>query len=379
MSFHGQGMLLADICARSPNLHTLTLDIPIPGIEMTSHAQVIAQNLQHLRKLTLPEFYYTSTVIQELSHMKNLGVIDFDYDLVGDGNPANVNSFNPVLTEGSFPALSDLSLTAGIDDMKRFFQGEFAPVKLTTLYLDSHKKHTPSEVHSLLLALSQECQLLSQLHIRLLDAEFSLSEIPSDGRISFDTLQPLFSFPHLTWFELIHKYPLRITLDEVEEFASRWPSVESLELNSEPLCAREFPLDLRALLPFAKYCHKLEYLGMFISATGFEVPHTSSIIQPFRALQTLNVGISRLQNPMAVATFLSLLFPPGCTLECGTRWWNYDTKEQETEVSDQVAPWEKMSTLLPFLDEVRRDARKRMGALQEEVEGLRTQNRMLMD
>jgi len=380
-------MLLADICARAPNLHTLTLHIPKRDIDMTSHAQVIAQNLQHLRKIVLPEFYYTSDVIQELSHMKNLGVIEFGHDLsVGNGNPMNVDCFDPILAEGSFPALWDLSLTAGIDDVERFFRKEFAPANITTLYLNSYKKHTPSEVHSLLLALSHECQLLFRLHIILLDKEFTLSEIPSDEQISFDTLQPLFLFPHLTWFELLHKYPLRITLDEVEELASRWPSVETLELNSEPLYAREFPLDLRALLPFAKHCHKLEYLGIFISATGFEVPRANTIIQPFRALQTLNVGTSRLVNPVAVATFLSLLFPPWCTLQWGITWSSCGTEEHrqlnpdiETEISDQAAAWEEMSKLLPFLAEVRRDGRERMHAFQEEVKELRTQNLLLMD
>ena len=387
VSFHGQSILLADIFARAPNLHTLTLHIPNQDIDMTSHAKVIAQNLPHLRKLVLPEFYYTSAVIQELSLMRNLEVIEFEHELsVGNGDPMDVDSFNPVLAEGSFPALWDLSLTAGIDDVERLFRKEFAPVNITTLYLNSYKKHTASEVHSLLLALSQECQFLSRLHIILLDKRLNLSGIPSDEQISFDTLRPLFLSPHLTWFELLHKYPLRITLDEVEEFASRWPSVETLELNSEPLYTRNFSLDFRALLPFAKHCHKLEHLGIFINDTGFEVPSASSIIRPFRALQTLNVGTSRLENPVAVAIFLSLLFPPWCTLQYGITWTSCGTKEHrqldpyiEAEISDRVGPWEEMSMLLPFLAEVRRDGRERMNALQEEVEELRTQNRLLVD
>ena len=189
-----QGKLLSGICARSLNLHTLFPYIP-RSVNITSHARVIAQNLHHLRKLVLPEFYYTA-VTQELSHMKNLSTIEFEYCLsVGTGHSMNIDSFNPVLTEGSFPALCDLSLTAGIDDAERFFRDKFAPVNVTDLYLNSYKKHTPSEVHSLLLALSQVCQRLTQLHIVLLEKESNLSELPSDEQISFDTPARLLVFP----------------------------------------------------------------------------------------------------------------------------------------------------------------------------------------
>ncbi|KAL4066636.1 hypothetical protein J3A83DRAFT_4097945 [Scleroderma citrinum] len=386
--FRDQGTLLADMCARAPNLHTLILHIPNnENVDITNYVQVIARNLHHLKKLVLPEFYYTSSVIQELSHMKDLRVIEFDHDLsVGNGNPMNVESFNPVLTEGSFPALWDLSLTARIDDVDRFFKEKFAPTKITTLYLNSYKKHAPSQVHSLLLTLSQQCHFLSRLHIILLEKEFTHSELPSDEQLSFATLQPLFAFPHLTWFELLHKYPLRITLDEVEELASWWPSLESLDLNSEPLYTHEFTLDLRALLPFAKHCQKLEHLGIFMNTSGFEMPPVRSLIKPFRALRTLNVGTSKLEHPGAVSAFLSLLFPPWCKLQYGVTWTSCGTAEYrrlnpaiEAEILERVDPWEEMSALLPLLIEVRRDERERMQALQEEVEELRIQNCLLMD
>ena len=298
----------------------------------------------------------------------------------------NIDSFNPVLTEGSFPALCDLSLTAGIDDVERFFRDKFAPVNVTDLYLNSYKKHTPSEVHSLLLALSQVCQRLTRLHIVLLEKEFNLSELPSDEQISFDTLQPVFSFSHLTWFEILHKYPLKITLNDVEELSSRLPLLESLGLNPEPLYTRKCTLDLRALLPFAKHCHKLKVLGIFINATGIETPPAHSLIKPFHALQTLDVGTSRLENPCSVSAFLSLLLPPWCTLQNGITWQYCGTEEHRqldpnvaAEILDQMNRWADISVLLPSLVEDRRDDRQRTNTLQEEVEELRIQNRLLMD
>ncbi|KAG6328928.1 hypothetical protein ID866_10161 [Astraeus odoratus] len=231
------GPLLADICARAPNLHTLELQIPNPvDIDMTSHIKIVACNLPKLARLILPEFYYTSAVIEELSRMENLEIIDIRCALLsGCGNPKNVESFSPILEEGAFPALRDLSITTGIDDMERFFQAKYAPINLTALYVHSYKMHTPEEVHSFLLTLSRACQCLSSLCVMLLEKDVSPTEVLLINQLTYATLQPLFSFPGLTWFKLTHKYPVRITLEEVEDLASRWPSLAMSQFGAHPL------------------------------------------------------------------------------------------------------------------------------------------------
>ncbi|KAI6127220.1 hypothetical protein F5141DRAFT_379131 [Pisolithus sp. B1] len=379
--------LLADICARAPNLHTLKLHIKDPDMQLFGQIQLVVRNLHYLRKIVLPEFHFTSEVIQELSRMPNLGVIEFQHDLaMGPGNPKNVERFAPVLTHGAFPALYDLNLTARIDDLERFFQDPFAPVNITTLYVNSYAKHSAAEVRSFLSTLSQECKCLSRLHVILLNKEINQTPCTEDERLSFFTLQPLFSISNLTWFEVMHKYPLRITQDEIEELAMRLPSLEALELNPEPLFTRKPTLDLEALLPFTNHCPKLRYLGLFMHATGFEVPSARASFKPFHALQVLNVGTSTVESPKAVAAFLSLLFPPWCRLQFGITWTGRGTIEHRSldlntlvELSEGVDPWEEISTLLPALIQVRREEWERTRALKEEVEDLRIRTRLVRD
>ncbi|KAI5999148.1 hypothetical protein EDD15DRAFT_2160959 [Pisolithus albus] len=379
--------LLANIWARAPNLHTLRLHIDESDMQLFDHIQVIAQNLHHLRKIVLSEFHFTSEVIQELSRMPNLGVIEFQHDLaMGPGNPKNVEQFAPVLADGAFPALYDLSLTARIDDLERFFQSPFAPVNITTLYVNSYARHSAAEVQSFLSTLSQECKRLSRLHVMLLNKEINQTTCTEDEQLSFCTLQPLFAFSDLTWFEVIHKYPLRITQDEMEELAMRLPSLEALELNPEPLFTRNPTLDLEVLLPFAHHCPKLRHLGLFVHATGFEVPSARASFKRFHTLQILNVGTSTVQSPKAVAAFLSLLLPPWCRLQFGITWTGRGTLEHRSldlntlvELSEGVDPWEEISTLLPALIQVRREERERTRALTKEVEDLRIRTRLVRD
>ncbi|KAI6026073.1 hypothetical protein EDC04DRAFT_2573601 [Pisolithus marmoratus] len=379
--------LLTDICARAPNLESLKLYVQEPDMQMSGHIEVILQNLHYLRKIILPEFHFTSEVIQQLSRMPNLGVIEFQYDLeMGAGDPRNVERFVPVLAYGAFPALYDLSLTARIDDLERFFQSPFAPTNITTLYVNSYAKHSPAEVRSFLLTLSQECKYLSRLHVILLEKEIRRATCIEDEQLSFCTLEPLFSIPNLVWFEVIHKYPLRITQDEIEELASRLPSLETLELNPEPLLTRKPALDLEALLPFANHCPKLRCLGLFMHATGSRVPSARASFKLFRTLQILNVGTSRIDCPKAVAAFLSLFFPPWCRLQFGITWTGRSTTERNSlslrtlvELSQTVDPWREVSTLLPALIQVRREEWERTRALKEEVEDLRIRTRLFQD
>jgi hypothetical protein len=204
-------------------------------------------------------------------------------------------------------------------------------------------------------------------------------------QITFDTLKPVLSFPNLTTFEIMHKYPLNITLEEIEELASRWPSLESLFLNGEPLAMFDFTLDLRALVPFARHCPKLRRLALFMDATTARI-HPTQELKPFTALSVLSVGTSQAHDPDAVAAFLSHLCPPGCNLEVGITWTSYDGRSSLEvdfsallEVQSRSTPWEMVKDLLPVLIQLRIEEREKSRALREEVEDLRTRNRLLMD
>ncbi|OAX37634.1 hypothetical protein K503DRAFT_719480 [Rhizopogon vinicolor AM-OR11-026] len=374
-----------DIYARMPHLHTIDLRVPYAASVIEADILELLRSLPHLKKVIFPEFYFTSNILSELSRMKHINIVQFEHGPEqGLGEEKDVVSFAPVLEQGAFPVLWDLAITARLGDVTRFMNADFAPINITSLYLSTYIEHEPEQVHAFLVTLSQKCRLLSQLYIKLLHVRGHLMLIPAK-QITFDTLRPVLSLPNLTTFEVMHKYPVNITLEEIEELASRWPSLESLALNEEPLVMFDFTLDLRALVPFARHCPKLRRLALFMDATTAKI-HPTQELKPFTALSILSVGTSQAHDSDAVAAFLSHLCPAGCELEIGITWTAYGSRscrELENgvllEINRRFTPWEIVKDLLPVLIQLRREEREKSKALQEEVEDLRTRNRLLMD
>ena len=153
-----------DITARMPELTSLDIRSWLPVNTFQGEMIDLLSNLPKLHKLVLPQFYFTTKVAEALSRLEPLSIIDFQYEpeqgcgLAGDAHP-----FQPVLTEGAFPALCDLSLNAAFHDVARFVDIPFAPTDLTTLHVDSDLIETPKSVHNILSILSENCQMLKYL------------------------------------------------------------------------------------------------------------------------------------------------------------------------------------------------------------------------
>ncbi|OAX32090.1 hypothetical protein K503DRAFT_805521 [Rhizopogon vinicolor AM-OR11-026] len=250
---------------------------------------------------------------------------------------------------------------------------DFAPTKLTSLFIDTYVEHEPERLHTLLAILSDQCHLLINLYIKLARVPGQLKLIPTN-QITFDTLRPVLSFKNLTTFEVLHKYPVNITLEEIEELASRWPSLRSLSLNEEPLVMSNFTLDLRALVPFARHCPKLYRLGLFMDATTARI-HPTQELKPFTALRFLSVGTPQARDPDAVAAFLSHMCPLECKLDVSITWTTFSSRSCRElnnvlwEISRRSTHWKKVLDHLPILIQPYGEKEKSK-ALQEEVEDL---------
>ncbi|EGN97651.1 hypothetical protein SERLA73DRAFT_57380 [Serpula lacrymans var. lacrymans S7.3] len=373
-----------DICARMPHLTELDLRIPFAMSNIEDDILALLRGLPNLRKVVFPEYHLTSKVVSQLSQLRRIGVVQFEHgDAQGCGSVQDVESFEPTLSEGAFRSLWDLSLTARLTDVDRFLNKSFAPINLTTLFVNTCWIQSPRHLHTLLSTLLDNCQLLSSLYLELLYlTEQHEEQITPELQINFSTLKPLLSFPNLTTFELTHEYPVDITLAEIEELARNWPSLERLSLNCEPLVMDHFTLDLRALLPFARYCPKLRKLGLFLNATTVDMPDVRELgLRPFPALRTLSVGVSKVQEEEPVALFLSQVCPLGCEIEFGVTWLRSPGFPLLVlaSVADRCLAWESVKRLLPSLIKLRREERKRTKRLVEEVEDLRIRSRLLTE
>jgi hypothetical protein len=339
-------------------------------------------SLPKLQKVTMPRYHLTSRVAECLSRLEYLGVVEFQYrEEQGIGNPGDVASFFPSLDEGAFSSLWDLSLCSRFLDVTRLLAGSFAPSNITMLYIDSPISETPSSIHDLLSNISENCQLLKNLTLVPTVEISAFTEQPQpEDQLNFETLRPILMCPNLTSFEIIHKYPIILRLEDVEELASKWPSLETLVLNNEPASMHEPSLTLRALLPLARHCPLLRQLGLFLNATAVGLPLIGEELVPFKQLTQLSMGVSRVVETEPVALFLSRMCPLGCALNSGVTWdADYSEGRLGLEIGQRHRKWEEVGKLLPPLIQLRLEERERTRALQAEVEDLRIRTRFLMD
>jgi hypothetical protein len=206
-------------------------------------------------------------------------------------------------------------------------------------------------------------------------------------------------------FTLAHDHSVQITQAQVTTLASQWPSLQTLYLSCEPVkLTTPSTLTLHALLSFARHCPDLRELGLFVdtsvvadlpdsfcseqslASTTRSEGETGDIVQ-FKTPLALCMGVSDIQDEGTVALFLSHICPLGVEIEWGVSWeddiekWSSETAAADdlrNEISKRCAKWEAVGQMLPPLTWLRMKQRERCRALEERIEELKNQNRILM-
>ena len=119
--------------------------------------------------------------------------------------------------------------------------------------------------------------------------------------------------------ELVHQHQLALSQVDIELLASSWPSLEILILINEPVYHPRSKLTLKALLPFAKHCHKLTHLGLFLDTISVDESFYQANLIPFRNFKRLSVGVS-IVDTESISLYLSRILPLGCKLNFGITW-----------------------------------------------------------
>jgi hypothetical protein len=183
--------------------------------------------------------------------------------------------------------------------------------------------------------------------------------------------------------EIVHQHSLNLSQDDLEDLALRWPSLETLNLNTEPFDFQSSNLTLEALLPFARHCPNLAHLGLFIDASSDRMPTTCSQNSPlpsFRRLHRLATGLSVINDPTTVAVYLSKILPLDCSIESGIIYEEtLDlTEEQAATVAKRYDLWAIASHLLPVLTSVRMEEQERAKEMKRELSELQARMQILV-
>jgi len=314
----------------------------------------------NLHVIVLPPSYLTSIVIGGLSRLSNLAEINHTNDFyMGE-------ILESSLAEGAFPSLHHLAIMTCFSNVTEFLKFPFSPSNLTVLRITSYSLEEPFEVHELSVAVAENCRLLTTFYLSsMVYSGGTLEETP----MTLDTLRPLLSCSRMTTFEIVHQLQLFLQLEDIEEIASKWPSLDTLILNNDPVLhlPRESQLTLWSLLPFARHCPRLQHLGLFLHASAMDIPAAHEL-QFFQRLKCLSMGTSSLAQEGPVAFFLSRICPIGCRVTACPG--ELDINRDKWEIVDQMLPL-LIAARVEERERMREEGMEKVRMLETKLEALR--------
>lgn len=345
---------------------------------------ILLRGLPHLQRVSVPIYGLTPRLLTELSRLKHVSTINLTHPARAEpGNRADVAHFFPALANDAFPALRSLSFSAQVEHAAQLLRSSLFPAQLAELHMKATVIATPDALQDLFSAIRDRCTSLVHLSVDYIiapDSRLTSPPPPLHDRPTIRTFRPLFSAQCIRTFELRWDYVLAVTDDDMEEFASSWPSLESLQFNPEPVPEPNVSgLNLRVLLPFARFCPNLRHLGLHVDARTIPslapTPRSQSLPR-FRRLETLAVGLSAIVKSEPVTLFLSQILPLGCSIVFGLRWPDaFDIAMEHAlipvpvraELSTYHVRWNEVSKMLPIATKARMEEKTRIEVLERKM------------
>lgn len=371
---------------RAPGVSKLEIRSTHPVRDVQTEVQQLVRGLLYLKHLTLPMYFLNNEITAALASSVFLESITFAEPIEqGTGDRADVGQYAPVLEEGAFQSLRKLSFSAHLQHARAFVGETHVPTNITSLHINILAIDNPPVLYDLLVTVTR-FRALTEL---VLDFVLSPGALvvwpppPPVARPNLDTLRPLLGCGRLKKFEIRWDYQLNLVDADMGELARSWPDLEHLHLHSEPIPEPANPptLTSQALIPFARHCPRLRYLGVYFD--GDSVPSravaSTESPHPFRQLRELSVGSSPVTVTEPTALYLSQLCPANCQLTSGVRWPDaYGIMLEGLDAADEIRVkmqqwwirWGNIGKVLSLVVKARQDEKARVGALQREMESL---------
>jgi hypothetical protein len=342
---------------RMPNLTCLRLGYNFSMKKAEVVAGAVFASLSKLQDLCLSPFQLTPRIVESLSRLQDLRVIDcFDIHANWSGDERDIENFKPRLLPGAFPRLEHLSFYSSFRNASTFVETRFGPGRLTDLSIKSLETETPFTFRRLIASITDSCKDLQCLSLlsRLNWTTRRTTQPPPEECIKFDDLEPLLQYSKLTNLSIRHQNPLNIHQIDLENIAAAFPSIVSLELNPTPTFYYHSTLSLRALLPLSLHCPELETLGLFVDTSLTTPIQDHDVYKSLNNLEVLNMGTSIIEpkSCVEVSLFLSDIFPLKCAIVCGTEDFVSEYTHTQKQRDEE---WAEVNTILPFFAQMREE------------------------
>ncbi|KAF7290745.1 hypothetical protein MIND_01315200 [Mycena indigotica] len=324
----------------------------------------LASKLGQIKKLTLPAI--NAVALNHLSLLPNLSQLTLTQPQIDDiGVPASPLPLDPQ----PFAALSRLDLRNCRAAFAVDLINSARLWKLAHLEVNSCFPELQRDLDALYVAAGSRCTTDNLRILCLGPPEDETINDPATNEprenyaLTGLSLVPLFKFSNLHYADLQPPAGFLIDDDTISKLARSWPLVEYLTLRSGSAIQARPLTTIRALRTFAKHCKLL--VGLSIPVDASDVPDFDTYSQR-RITQSnlthVNMGISPIADPSAVARFLSGHFPCLDYVETlNDRRWSDQYhrimergEEEETERSYHVL-WTEVSKMLSLCQAVRQE------------------------
>ncbi|KAJ7494942.1 hypothetical protein FB451DRAFT_1121576 [Mycena latifolia] len=356
--------LFATLAFKCPNLTDVYLlqriDAPsMPDIRHDSQAiasiSAFVCGLQSLKTISAPVL--DRAALEHLQHLPSLREINLR------ALPTTL-SVAPIGPTTSFPSLHTLELSAEMEAITLFLSWFNPRVSLTTIDLIVPVFATAHQTHELCTALAADLSHSSLTHLQLnIDSHNFDTPAAAQFHLQPPSIRILFCFVNLTTVSIVSPIGINLDNDTVTEMARTWNQIESLELSSFYSPPTGPRITLECLEVFARYCPQLQSLSLAFDATVIPVFTGSRPRVAQNSLKRLDVQDSGIVSPIAVARFLSSIFPSlnmVWTIRTGEDNDDEDEIVEHGEAIERHRLWKEVETLLPHLVEIRAEERAQL-------------------
>ncbi|TDL16796.1 hypothetical protein BD410DRAFT_755085 [Rickenella mellea] len=374
--------VFSKISVRSPRLCYMDLQISTPVSEVEAELTDMLSKLTNLKTVVMPRFTITSSIMTTLSRLPALRTIQSRRftDLGSEDPSIDVQPFSPALSEGAFPSLKSLACDSPLCNITSFFVTKFAPGNLTSLHVQTPSFDTRRFFFVCLTALSHTCKQLTNLGLHLTVAGRWPSLDEKFESISLEDVYPVLNFPYLVSFKLSHYRPLDVSDNDIDRLAKNWPTLESLDLNCEPVLVTQPNITFASFASLARHCPNLAHLALYLDPFPDILPPP---LVPFKVLASLDFGRSPIKSADHAMLYLSDIFPPSCKIRYGAacngvvKHTIVNNAYSAREVRRRQEGWMEVRDILPLLTRLRCEQRERPMTLEKKIEDLMRRIRAL--
>ncbi|KAL1704927.1 hypothetical protein EV121DRAFT_204735, partial [Schizophyllum commune] len=267
----------------------------------------------------------------------------------------------PRVVRSAFPALRSLSICPTFMAYGVLLIRAIPKLRLHRLSITCFDTNSCHEWASVIAAISSTCDrtTLTELYIDE-SAEYNVEQLRAAGETSrwprafdYGAMQLLASFTNLTDLSLVCWGGLLLNDEEIHSLAQAWPQLVSLRLRAGRIM-RPFACTLCALVSFAQCCPHLHHLALDLDAREPTYEQANKHGARQRTLRYLDVDRSPIHNALAVAAFITTVFPDIDVLQFADTSTNPEVDDPEAEDLDEeverarATEWGKVEHLLPL-------------------------------